>query len=116
MQDGTASSKPSATGAEQGDGAHESLFDDDELEKIRAARYADIRRRAAAAQNKATGGASTPYETLGVERTATQAQIRRRYHHLSLELHPDKNPGVPAAEAEAAYVLFANRHNLHDNQ
>lgn len=38
------------------------------------------------------------YAVLGVARTATQAQIRTAYRRLARALHPDRNPGDPAAE------------------
>ncbi len=51
------------------------------------------------------------YEVLAVERTATEAEIKSAYRKLSLQYHPDRNPGDKQAEerfkecAEAYAVL-----------
>lgn len=39
------------------------------------------------------------YRTLGVPRTATQAEIKKAFRKLARESHPDKHPGDNAAEA-----------------
>jgi DnaJ-class molecular chaperone len=42
--------------------------------------------------------ADDPYTVLGVARTATDDEIRRRYRQLVKELHPDVNPAKSAEE------------------
>lgn len=39
-----------------------------------------------------------PYKTLGIEPNATKAEIKKAYHALAKEWHPDKNKGLDAKE------------------
>ena len=48
-----------------------------------------------------------PYEVLGVRRNATLAEIRRAYQKHARRLHPDLNPGDPAASRQFQAVSSA---------
>ncbi|MBV8888127.1 MAG: J domain-containing protein [Alphaproteobacteria bacterium] len=55
----------------------------------------------------------TPYQVLGVKPDASADDIRKAYRKLAKQLHPDLNPGKPAAEARfkavsAAYDLLSD--------
>ena len=54
-----------------------------------------------------------PYETLGVERSASPNDIQKAYRRLAKKLHPDLNPGNKEAEerfkeVSAAYGLLSD--------
>jgi DnaJ-class molecular chaperone len=54
-----------------------------------------------------------PYQTLGVKKDASQAEIQKAYRSLAKKLHPDLNPGNKSAEEKfkdvsAAYDLVGD--------
>src|SRR4051795_6867048 len=55
-----------------------------------------------------------PYETLGVQKTDSEAAIRSAYRKLAKRHHPDVNPGKPEAaerfkRISAAYEILSDK-------
>lgn len=55
------------------------------------------------------------YEVLGVERSATEAEIRDRFRRLAREHHPDRYRGPDKAEAERKFQTLTEAVNVLTN-
>jgi molecular chaperone DnaJ len=53
------------------------------------------------------GGVRDHYQVLGIERSASPAEIKAAYRRLALKWHPDRNPGDLAAEEHFKEVSMA---------
>ena len=47
------------------------------------------------------------YETLGVNRSASDSEIKKAYRKLAVKFHPDKNPGDKQAEEKFKEISAA---------
>ncbi len=48
------------------------------------------------------------YKTLGIEKDATQEEIKKAYRKLAMKFHPDRNPGDKSSEEKFKEITEAN--------
>ncbi len=48
-----------------------------------------------------------PYELLGVQKSATEEELKKAYRKMAVKFHPDKNPGDKAAEEKFKQISEA---------
>ena len=60
------------------------------------------------------GGGSDvdPYKTLGVERDASTAEIKKAFRDKALSAHPDKNPDLDREEAQARFSGIGDAYEI----
>merc|ERR1712194_941456 len=61
-------------------------------------------------------GATQCYELLGVERNATNAEVKEAYRQLALKWHPDKHADTEAAEIKFLEITQAYEFILADSK
>ncbi|KAL9051337.1 MAG: hypothetical protein Q9162_006092 [Coniocarpon cinnabarinum] len=55
------------------------------------------------------------YEVLGVQRSASQAEIKKAYHKAALSTHPDKVPQADRAQAEIKFKAIGQAYDILQN-
>ena len=48
------------------------------------------------------------YEVLGVNKDATEEEIKKSYRKLAMKYHPDRNPDNPKAEEQFKAVSYTH--------